>query len=222
MRILSAIVVLALLAALDANAAGSPAHSGAFVQTGDVVPAQGQGWTKLCFNVPVSGEGEKEKAIQQRAIEEAVEACFTYAEVRDAPTQILTAIYGVLQMQSAAGSFLIAFLPLYGVPGDPGYIQLDDAERIQLGFIRHDGCDGSGCYAMAPMPPALLDWMKGAKAISANSAGIDVSGRKGSVSLPCCGFGAALDGAPVAPEAQDEMQREVQKILRRHWADFIR
>ena len=180
----------------------------------------GDDWAKLCFALPGGGLGENSGATQHPRAGESAEACFTYAGVRDAPTQILMAIVGVLQIRPSGRSVLVAFLPL-ALQSDPGHIRLDDSERVQLAYLAHDGCDASGCYGRAEMPPALLDRMKRAKAIALMGV-VDVTGRGLPFPLACCGFAAALEGAPVPAEAQDEDQHKLQDTIGRHFADFVR
>ena len=227
MRIFSAIAVLALLAATSANAAGLPTHfrdfakNSAAVLAGEAARPNGEGWKKLCFDAPAGGAGGKESASQNAAAGGGVQACYTYAVVRDPPTQIFIGIYGVLQIQPAGKSFLIALLPLYSaMPPTPGYIQLDGTEQIQLSYFEHTTCDQSGCYARAEIPAPLLDRMKNAKAISFGA--VDVTGRDRAVPLPCCAFAAAFDGTAVPAEAKDDMQRQIQEALFRRFADFTR
>jgi invasion protein IalB len=227
MRIFSAIAVLALLAATSANAAELSAHfrpfagNSALRQAGETARPSGEGWTKLCFDVPTGGAGGKESASQNAAAGGGVQACYTYAVLRDPPTQIFMGIYGVLQIQPAGKSFLIALLPLYSaMPPTPGYIQLDGTERIQLSYFERTTCDQSGCWARAVIPALLLDRMKNAKTISFGA--VDVTGRDRSVPLPCCAFAAAFDGTAVPDEAKDDTQRKIQEALFRRFMDFVR
>ncbi|MGO9485012.1 MAG: hypothetical protein ACLPX9_10575 [Rhodomicrobium sp.] len=230
MNIFGAIAVLVLLSACGANAAGLPAHFSApakdraFVQAGDAVSPSGEGWAKLCFDVPAGEAGDKESASQLAEVKGGVEACYTYVELREHVVHALWGLVGVLQIQPAGRSFLIAFLPGgSALPPDPGYILLDGTERIQLTYfaihpadLPHSPCDLMGCYAKTPMTPALLDRTKSAKAIS-----FAAWGQEPSFPLPCCGFKAAFDNAPVPAEAQDETQRIIQEFIRQRFAAFM-
>jgi invasion protein IalB len=150
-----------------------------------------------------------------------VEACYTYAAIRDQPTGILMGIIGVLQAPALDRTLLIALLPLpEGLPPEPGYILFQDGSRIKLSYLRPGNtCDASGCYARAELSASPVDRISTAEALSFGNE--DVTGRSLSVALACCGFAKAFAGTPVHANAYDKTQRGIVKTLLRKFLDFI-
>jgi invasion protein IalB len=213
MKLFSSVVILTSLLAWSVVGKGS-----AFAQA-DSAPAQSnEGWTKLCVDAPA--EAARERASPRVTAKETVTACYTYATIRDVPTQITVGHLGVLQTQPSGRSFLIAFLPLGSALAPAMYVQLDGAERIQLGYFLPGTCDQSGCFQRAIMSPALLERLRNAKTIAVG--GFDVTGREHSLPLPCCSFKAAFDGAPTPVGDKYDEPRKITETLRRHFADFTR
>jgi invasion protein IalB len=221
MNVIRLVGLLILLPAANGSAAAPPVASE--IPTGTHPSATIAGaveknaWTKFCFRAP---DGQAQGVVRS-ATEDNAQACFTYAELRDPATQMLMSIVGVLQVQPSGRSVLIAFLPIgQMLPPDAGSVQLDDTERIQLQYLAREGCDESGCYARAILTPMLLERMKSAKPMSAY--GVPRLGQASSLPLPCCEFGAALEGKPASAEARDDLQRKIRKAITRRFADFIR
>jgi invasion protein IalB len=225
MNVIKLVGLLTLLSAANASAAGPPVAAHSLAGMRPIVLLAGavekNAWTKFCFRVPDRETGGIVRSAGAAGIEDNAQACFTYAELRDPSTQTLMSIFGVLQVQPSGRSVLIAFLPIgQMLPPDPGSIQLDDTERIQLEYLARDACDISGCYVRASLTPMLLDRMKSAKPMSAY--GVPHPGHESSLPLPCCEFGAALDGKPTSAEARNDQQRKIQKVISRRFADFVR
>ena len=217
--------ILALLSASGANAAEQPVPSGRFAKERVVVQITEDElknldtWIKLCFDVPNAGTEDKGGPAQKVTGKERAEACYTYSTISDYPETPPASLLGILQTKAPSRNFLIILLPVVPVlPDDLGYLQLDGSERIKVEHLAGGTCDRSGCYLRAEMTQELLDRMKTAKAISLRAPDSTVS----PAPLPCCGFGAVLDGAPVPAEAQDETQRKIQEVIRRRFADFTR
>jgi invasion protein IalB len=218
MRAFKTIMGLALLSILFARLT---LHGGALAQGGatclEVPNAGGLGgkleacsWTKLCFEVP--------RAKERVGISEKLEACFTHAWLRDPPTSITMAAFGVLQ--AAEKNVFVALLPLpSALPHEPGFIRLDDGTQIKLAYLAHGACDIRGCYGRAEISETLLERMKSVEGISFGSP--FVPGRETSIALPGRGFRTALDGAALPEQAQDEPQRSIREIVRQRFPDFI-
>lgn len=213
MKLFSSVVILASLMAWSVVCEGS-----AVAQASPAPGESSEGWTKLCFDLPA---GAAKESVSPRATAKGtLGACYTYATLRDVPTQITVGHVGVLRTQPSGGGYLIALLPLGSALAPPMYIQLDGAERIQLGYFLPDTCDVAGCFQRALMSPALVERLRNAKAIAAG--GIDVMGRELLLPLPCCGFKAALDGAPAVVDDKYDEPRKITKTLLRRFADFTR
>ncbi len=213
MKLFSSVVILASLMACSVAV-----ETSAFAQAGSAAAGSAEGWTKLCFDVPAGGV--RAGASPRATAKETVTACYTYATIRDAPTQITLGRLGVLQTQPSGRSFLIAFLPLGSVLAPPMNVRIDGAERIQLGYFLPGTCDQAGCFQRALLPARLLERLRNAKAIAVG--GVDVIGRDISIPLPCCGFKAVFDGTPVVVGGKYDEPRYIQETLLRRFADFTR
>jgi invasion protein IalB len=213
MKLFSRVVILASLLAWSVAGKGS-----AVAQAGSATALNNEGWTTVCFDAPA--EAVREGAGPHSTAKETVTACYTYATIRDVPTQITVGHLGVLQTQPSGRSFLIAFLPLGSALAPPMYVLLDGSERIQLGYFMPGTCDQSACFQRALMSPALLERLRNAKTIAVG--GFDVTGREHTLPLPCCGFKAAFDGAPTPVGDKYDEPRKITETLRRRFADFTR
>jgi len=132
------------------------------------------------------------------------------------------AYIGVLEAKAQGRTVVAALLPHFDtMPRDPGSIQLDggwgmDQVDLKLAYTKPQACD-PGCYARADMPEPFWERLKSAKFISFRR----MEGMERRNLAPCCGFNAALAGAPVSPEAQDETQHKIQERLAQHFVDFM-
>jgi hypothetical protein len=178
------------------------------------------GWKKLCFDMPDARPEEKGRLGPPNALNEGAEACLTFTELRDRPTDIWFANFGVLQIKPEGRTFAVLLMSLgSALPPDPGRIWLDGAVAAKVEQAK-DYCNEFGCFGWVEIPHATLDRMKAAREIS--YVGIDVLGRELAVPLPCCDFAAVFDGAPLPIEAQDEKQHDIPRVLRRRLVDTIR
>jgi invasion protein IalB len=183
-------------------------------------------WEKLCFDVAPDRQRLEGTAptLEATAVERS-KACYTYTEVRDWQLRLPLALIGVLEIKQPGKRVVAALFPHFGItPRDPGsiqfswegYVDYSNMTEIKLAYLQPRACD-PGCYAQADMPDQLLDQLKSANFISYRL----IEERERRNTMPCCGFSAALNGAPVASEAQDETQREIQEVLRQHFADLM-
>lgn len=230
MRLVYVILMLGMFAAPPAYPAGPTlasergASSSAMLRSAESTKASG-GWTKLCATVSAAGKKTTTGRGGPSPASKSVVTCYTYAEIRDHSGQILMGILGVLEFQPGAKSVLAMLLPLSGaLPPDPGYVELDGTERIDLTYLARDGCDQSGCYGRADMTQELRNRMKSAKSVAYGTSirtGPNTKRDGPSFAVPCCGFGIAFDGSPTPVELQNEGQRKILELLRRRLADFI-
>jgi hypothetical protein len=228
------IAVLGLLSASGANAAGLPMPSDGFTAERLLqhVADDGQkepGWTKLCFDVPNTEPEEKGQLAHDADRKGSTIACFTYAELRarqiyirpklpEEPESVSLGHLGVLQMQGTGRSYVVAIFPLDANPWELD-IWVDGIAQLKLGYPE-PACDTAGCFARAEIPQAFLERIKMAKSISLGAQ--SVWRHYGSIPLPCCSFGAALDSAPVPIEAQSGMQRKMGASIRQLSVYFAR
>jgi invasion protein IalB len=198
---------LALLMVFASNASGQP------------VPhhRENAAWKKFCF------EGRKDTLRQsnlsppQPEGQQPVEACFIYADLFVPEANVTFGVVGVLQLPATGRSFLVAFFACDAEPREAGLL-LDDAQAKPEYLMPIRMCDAACCYASIEIPRAFLERMKAAKAISL------VASRFENVShshpLPCCNFGAALDGTPAAADGQDEQQLRVKTELEQRFENL--
>jgi invasion protein IalB len=180
--------------------------------TGIAQPADGgltiwNTWNKVCFDAPytqpIAGSGSPKLP----AASQTVEACYTYAVIRERHYLDLVYIIGMLHVPALNKSILVD-ISRRPLGSEPGYLLFRDGSRIKLSNLEHDTCDHSWCYARAEVSDDLLERIKAAAALSFGP-------------LPCCGFAEAFAGQPVHPSVHDEMQRKIIEFLVRRFHDFI-
>ena len=225
MRVIAASAFFALLSVSSACATGlpgrfdGPANKHPLVLAADAEQKDRAGWKKLCFAVPNEGPEKKGRPSQQTAGKASIEACLTFAALRDPPTQILIGTFGVLQMRPAGRSFAVLLLPVSSAYSrELGHIRFDGVEAAKLEHPAPGSCDNEfGCFAWVEIPQAVLNRMKAAKAIS--FVGTDSTERDFSVPMPCCDFASVLDGAPLPVDEQDREQSRVWEVVCQRLAD---
>jgi len=174
-------------------------------------------WYKLCIDVPTpepTKPGEKPKPQKPEEMKKT-NVCLTQVDVRDNATAILIGKLAVRQIAGQPKPQLLAMLPLGSALPPGALVKVDDKEPIKLVYTT---CDQAGCYAEAPIEPALVDQMKTGKQIA--YLGIDVTGRALSIPLPLAGFAKAFDGPSMPLDKYNEDQRKIAEVIRARLAEL--
>jgi invasion protein IalB len=175
-------------------------------------------WYKLCVDVPApepTKPGEQPKPQKPEEMKKT-NVCLTQVDVRDNATAILVGKLAVRQIAGQPKPQMLAMLPPVNTYLPAGaLVKIDDKEPLKLAY---QTCDQAGCYAEAPVEPAVVDQMKTGKQIA--YLGMDTNGRPLSIPLPLEGFAKALDGAPVPVEKYNEDQRKIAEVIRQRLAEL--
>jgi invasion protein IalB len=174
-------------------------------------------WYKLCVDMPVpepTKPGEQPKPQKPEEMKK-VNVCLTQVDLRDPQTAMLVSKIAIRQVAGQDKPTILAMLPLGEVIPAGAFVRVDEKEPIRLAYTT---CDIGGCYAEAPVEPAMVDQIKAGKNIE--YLGLTVTGQKPQFRVPLEGFAKAIDGQPMPIEKFTEEQKRIAEVIRHRLSEL--